>query len=124
MLDYRVDGQRFLLLVRNSTRRFESNFLSVQSLSNPNLALLSSFTQQQIYALIYFTNLDSCTNSSTMPDQINYILRMQEYGQYTYHAQSAKIAENDYLWKTSPQDFCQGNHRVYSIDIDLLFRYE
>lgn len=123
-MDYRPDGHRFLLLVRNLTRCFESIFLSVQSLSNPNLGLLSSSTQQQIFAFIYFTNLDSCTNSSTMPDQINYILRMQEYGQFTYHAQSAKIDENDYLWKTSPEDFCQGIHRLYSDIIDLLFRYE
>lgn len=48
-----------------------------------------------------------------MPDQINYILRMQEYGQYTYHAQSAKIDENEYLWKRSPEDFCQGIDRSF-----------
>lgn len=50
-----------------------------------------------------------------MPDQINYTLRMQEYGQYTYHAQSAKIDENDYLWKRAPEDFCHGIYLVFEI---------
>jgi hypothetical protein len=72
-----------------------------------------------------------------MPDQINYILRMQEYvenifsitlisliyvfiyrnEQYTYHAQSAKIDINDYLWKRSPEDFCQGIYILFCTSI-------
>ncbi|CAF1000356.1 unnamed protein product [Rotaria sordida] len=80
---------------------------TVQSLSNPNISSLSNITQTTIYAFIYFTNLDSCTNSSTMPDTIVYTLRMQENGSYYYRAQSIKIDPNIYRWKRSPEDFCQ-----------------
>lgn len=107
-------------------------FLSVvvQPLSDPTLSTLSSTDLQSILAVIQFTNLDSCTNSSTMPDQVRYTLRMQEYvylsvvsnlirtirvffcrnGANYFHAQSVKISENDYLWKRSPQDFCRGKN--------------
>jgi hypothetical protein len=57
-----------------------------------------------------------------MPDQVNYTLRMQESGQYTYHAQSAVIDVNTYLWQRAPEDFCQGIYLVFTI-LYILFRY-
>ncbi|CAF3058558.1 unnamed protein product [Rotaria sp. Silwood2] len=64
-------------------------------------------TQATIYAFIHFTNLDSCTNPSTMPDAIAYTLRMPENGSYYYRAQSVKIDPNIYRWKRAPEDFCR-----------------
>ncbi len=58
-----------------------------------------------------------------MPDQVNYTLRMQESGQYTYHAQSAVIDVNTYLWQRAPEDFCQGIYlSLYFIDQSIYFR--
>jgi hypothetical protein len=89
-VDYQLDGPLFPLPVSKhkfpyglyDVRINYNFFLLVQSLSNPNIALLQNTTQQTIYAFIYFTNLDACSSASTMPDQINYTLRMQEYVSY------------------------------------------
>jgi hypothetical protein len=98
----------------------------VQAVSDPTLSTLSSANLQSLIAFIQFTNLDSCTSPSTMPDEVKYTLRMQEYvisflaygsllfifdrnGANYYHPQNVKISENDYLWKRSPEDFCRGN---------------
>ncbi len=51
----------------------------VQAASDPNLSTLSTTDLQSLTAFIQFTNLDSCTSPSTMPDQVQYTLRMQEY---------------------------------------------
>jgi hypothetical protein len=51
----------------------------VQFLSDPTLSTLSTAELQSLTAFIQFTNLDSCTDPSTMPDQVQYTLRMQEY---------------------------------------------
>jgi hypothetical protein len=55
------------------------SLFTVQYLSDPTLSTLSNATLQSIVAFIQFTNLDSCTNHSTMPDEVQYTLRMQEY---------------------------------------------
>ncbi len=47
-------------------------------MSDPTLSSTPNATLLSIFAYIYFTNLDSCTSSSTMPDQVAYTLRMQE----------------------------------------------
>jgi hypothetical protein len=47
-------------------------------MSDPTLASVTNSTLLSIYAYIYFTNLDSCTSPSTMPDEVNYTLRLQE----------------------------------------------
>ncbi len=57
----------------------------VQVVSDPTLSTLSSTTLQSLTAFIQFTNLDSCTSPSTMPDQVQYTLRMQEYERYFLH---------------------------------------
>jgi hypothetical protein len=59
-----------------------------------------------------------------MPDQVNYTLRMPESGQYTYNAQSAVIDPNTYLWKRSPESFCQGNYLIFQILYLTSFRYD
>jgi len=51
----------------------------VQVASDPTLSTLSTKDLQSLTAFIQFTNLDSCTSPSTMPDQVQYTLRMQEY---------------------------------------------
>ncbi len=48
-------------------------------MSDPTLSTVANSTLLSIFAFIYFTNLDSCTSPSTMPDQVQYTLRMQEY---------------------------------------------
>jgi hypothetical protein len=47
-------------------------------MSDPTLESVTNSTLLSIYAYIYFTNLDSCTSPSTMPDEVNYTLRLQE----------------------------------------------
>ncbi|CAF0848696.1 unnamed protein product [Rotaria sordida] len=92
----------------NNLRIRWSNFPNnTQVVPDPTLSTLSNKTLQSIVAYIQFNNLDSCTDPSTMPNEVNYTLRMQENGPYYYHAQSVKISENDYLWKRSLEDFCQ-----------------
>jgi hypothetical protein len=52
----------------------------VQVIPNPTISSLSEATLETIFAYIYFTNINSsCTNSTSMPDQVQYTLRMQEY---------------------------------------------
>ncbi|CAF1026567.1 unnamed protein product [Didymodactylos carnosus] len=82
---------------------------TMQYLSNPDVSSLPVATQLQIHAFIYFTNLNSCTNATTMPDQITYTLRMQEYGATYYRAQRTMLLDNDIFWKRAPEDFCQSN---------------
>ena len=76
--------------------------------------------------------MDSCTNQSTMPDQVHYTLRMQEYainfaclihlfyfqslfyfsynrnGLNYYRAHRVKLFNSEIRWKRAPEDFCQG----------------
>ncbi|CAF3946627.1 unnamed protein product, partial [Rotaria sordida] len=86
---------------------FSSN---VQAISDPTLSSLSNSTLETIFAYIYFTNIDaSCNNSALIPDQVQYTLRMQENGLTYYRAQQVKLSESDYLWKRSPEDYCQDN---------------
>ncbi len=47
-------------------------------MSDPTLASVTNSTLSSIFVYIYFTNLDSCTSPSTMPDEVNYTLRFQE----------------------------------------------
>ncbi len=47
-------------------------------MSDPTLASTANATLLSIFAFIYFTNLDSCTSASTMPDEVKYTLRFQE----------------------------------------------
>jgi len=47
-------------------------------MSDPTLASTTNATLLSVFAYIYFTNLDSCTSPSTMPDEVQYTLRMQE----------------------------------------------
>ncbi len=47
-------------------------------MSDPTLSSATNATLLSVYAFIYFTNLDSCTSPSTMPDQVQYTLRLQE----------------------------------------------
>ncbi|CAF1200980.1 unnamed protein product [Adineta steineri] len=82
---------------------------TIQVMTDPTLASTPNTTILSIYAFIYFTNLDSCTDASTMPDEVQYTLRLQENGPFYYRAQSVKISPNDYMWKRAPEDFCQGN---------------
>ncbi len=51
----------------------------VQVASDPTLSTLSSTDLQSLIAFIQFTNLDLCTSPSTVPDEVQYTLRMQEY---------------------------------------------
>ncbi|CAF1660368.1 unnamed protein product, partial [Didymodactylos carnosus] len=51
--------------------------------------------------------MDSCTTAATMPDQVNYTLRLQENGAFYYRPQQALIDSNEYFWKRSPEDYCQ-----------------
>lgn len=51
----------------------------VQVVPDPSLLTLSNNTLQSVAAYIQFTNLDSCTDSTTMPNEVKYTLRMQEY---------------------------------------------
>jgi hypothetical protein len=94
-------------------------------MSDPTLATVTNDTLLSIFTFIYFTNLDSCTSASTMPDQVQYTLRFQEYviklvfyffvfiyyrnGPFYYRAQYVKILADDYLWSRAPEDFCQGS---------------
>ncbi|CAF0732489.1 unnamed protein product [Adineta steineri] len=104
---------------------------TIQVMTDPTLASTSNTTILSIYAFIYFTNLDSCTDASTMPDEVKYTLRLQENGPFYYRAQSVKISPNDYMWKRAPEDFCQGNATIanytnrfvgiqYSIDMNII----
>jgi hypothetical protein len=55
------------------------NFL-VAVIPNPTISSLSNTTVDAIYAYIYFTNVDAaCSSPASMPDQVQYTLRMQEY---------------------------------------------
>ncbi|UJR36715.1 hypothetical protein I4U23_029431 [Adineta vaga] len=83
---------------------FTSN---IRAVSDPSLSTISNATLQSLIAFIQFTNLDSCTGPSTTPDEVKYTLRMLESSPYYFSPQSIKISENDYLWKRSPEDFCQ-----------------
>ncbi|CAF4163607.1 unnamed protein product, partial [Adineta steineri] len=80
---------------------------NIQAISDPTLSTLSNTTLQSLTAFIQFTNLDSCTNASTMPDEVKYTLRMQENGPNYYHAQDVMISPNAYMWQRAPEDFCQ-----------------
>ncbi|CAF0732502.1 unnamed protein product [Adineta steineri] len=80
---------------------------NIQAISDPTLSTLSNTTLQSLTAFIQFTNLDSCTNASTMPDEVQYTLRMQENGPNYYHAQDVMISPNAYMWQRAPEDFCQ-----------------
>jgi hypothetical protein len=40
-------------------------------------------------------------------------------GDYSYHAQSAMIDQNDYFWKRAPEDYCQSSQLfIFSTSID------
>lgn len=53
--------------------------LLVEIIPNPDVSALSDKTLAEIFAYIYFTNInDSCTNPALIPDQVEYTLRMQE----------------------------------------------
>ncbi|CAF0914028.1 unnamed protein product [Rotaria sp. Silwood1] len=93
--------------VNNLIKRWPNFPNNTQVIPDPSLSTLSNKTLQSIIAYIQFNNLDSCTDPSVMPNEVKYTLRTQENGPYYYHAQSVKISENDYLWKRSPEDFCQ-----------------
>ncbi|UJR36716.1 hypothetical protein I4U23_029432 [Adineta vaga] len=80
---------------------------TIQVMPDPTLSSASNATLSSIFAYIYFTNINSCSSPSTMPDEVSYTLRMQENGPFYYQAQTTKISENDYLWKRAPENFCQ-----------------
>jgi hypothetical protein len=114
----------------------------VEVIPNSTISSLPDATLERIFAYIYFTNIDpSCNNSASMPDQVQYTLRMQEYdldlisiifidyfayrnGLDYYRAHKVKLAKMDILWKRSPEDYCQGiylNLRCFE-KINLYFR--
>ncbi|CAF2548505.1 unnamed protein product [Rotaria sp. Silwood2] len=93
--------------VNNLIKRWPNFPNNTQVIPDSTLSTLSNKTLQSIIAYIQFNNLDSCIDSSVMPNEVKYTLRMQENGPYYYHAESVKISGNDYLWKRSPEDFCQ-----------------
>jgi len=77
---------------------------------NTDLPTLPNSTVESIYAYVIFTNVNaSCSNPSSMPDQVQYTIRMQENGLYYYRVQQVKLKTADVYWKRSPQDFCQEN---------------
>ncbi|CAF1254126.1 unnamed protein product, partial [Didymodactylos carnosus] len=84
---------------------------TVQSLSSSDIEnTLSTSTQQSLYAFIYFTNVDSsCASPSSLPDQIQYTLRMQENGLFNYRAEKTVVEQANILWKYSPEYYCQDN---------------
>jgi hypothetical protein len=47
-------------------------------MSDPTLSSTTNATLLSIFAYIYFTNLDSCTSPSSVPDEVQYTLRFQE----------------------------------------------
>lgn len=55
------------------------------------------------------------------------LLLIARNGPFYYRPQLVKIAENDYLWKRAPQDYCQGiclfSIKVQSLEKKLLFSY-
>ena len=53
-------------------------FVLVDVIPDATLSTLSNSTLQTIYAYMYFTNLDGCTNAASMPNQVEYTIRMQE----------------------------------------------
>ena len=74
----------FLIIV-NSTEIIQNSIInissiSVQPLNSSSLLTLTNATVESIYAYIYFTNINaSCINPASMPEKIDYKLRMQEY---------------------------------------------
>lgn len=46
---------------------------------DPTLSTFANSTLSSIIAYIQFNGLDSCSDASTMPDEITYTLRVQEY---------------------------------------------
>ncbi|CAF3480607.1 unnamed protein product [Rotaria socialis] len=72
---------------------------SFSSLSNTDLLA--------VHAYIIFTNMDSCVNQSTMPDQVQYTLRMQENDLYYYRVNHIKLLDSVIRTKRAPEDFCQ-----------------
>ncbi|CAF0922953.1 unnamed protein product [Adineta ricciae] len=94
-------------LLNNLTYTLPGFKNTIQPVSDPTLATVPNSTIQSLIAYIQFTNLDSCTSPSTVPDVVKYTLRMLESSPYYYSPQDVKISENDYMWKRSPQDFCQ-----------------
>ncbi|CAF2146243.1 unnamed protein product [Rotaria magnacalcarata] len=94
---------------------------NIQVLSTPVLSSYSSSTLESIFAFIYFTNVDSaCSSAASMPDQVQYTLRMQENGLTYYQAQRVKLAASDYLWRRAPEDFCQDNKTILNYTTQFL----
>ena len=68
-----VDCMRF------SRRNFSGNFHLDEVIPDSNISSLSNTTLEGIFAYIYFTNINaSCNNPASIPDQVEYTLRMQE----------------------------------------------
>ncbi|CAF2937617.1 unnamed protein product [Rotaria sp. Silwood2] len=94
---------------------------SVQSISDPTLSSFSNSTLETIFAYVYFTNIDaSCNTYTSIPDQVQYTLRMQENGLTYYRAQQVKLSESDYFWKRSPEDYCQDNKTAINYTTQFL----
>ncbi|CAF1258424.1 unnamed protein product [Rotaria sp. Silwood1] len=94
---------------------------TVQSITDPTLSSLTNSTLETIFAFVYFTNIDnSCATAVSIPDQVQYTLRMQENGLTYYRAQQVKLYESDYFWKRSPEDYCQDNKTMLNYTTQFL----
>ena len=64
----------------SSSVTFSKHFIFLVSvIPNSQISALSNSTLEGIFAYIYFTNIPTvCTSASSIPDQVEYTLRMQE----------------------------------------------
>ncbi|CAF3456278.1 unnamed protein product [Rotaria sp. Silwood1] len=93
------------LIINESTANVTYYYPSLP-LSKESLSSFSNEMLLSINAYIIFTNMDSCVNKSTMPDQVHYTLRMQENGLSYYRAHRVKLKDSEIRSKRSPEDFC------------------
>ncbi|CAM4928643.1 unnamed protein product [Rotaria socialis] len=81
--------------------------LTMMPRSPESFSSLSNTDLLAVHAYIIFTNMDSCVNQSTMPDQVQYTLRMQENDLYYYRVNHIKLLDSVIRTKRAPEDFCQ-----------------
>ncbi|CAM4851012.1 unnamed protein product, partial [Rotaria magnacalcarata] len=82
-------------------------------ISQESFSSLSNNDLLAVHAYIIFTNMNSCVNQSTMPNQVKYTLRMQENDLYYYLAQRTKLIDSEIRTKRAPEDFCQSTFNLY-----------
>ncbi|CAM4813346.1 unnamed protein product [Rotaria magnacalcarata] len=108
MVEYQMDlfSPQHAMILNNSMNNVVY-YYPLMPISQESFSSLSNNDLLAVHAYIIFTNMNSCVNQSTMPNQVKYTLRMQENDLYYYLAQRTKLIDSEIRTKRAPEDFCQ-----------------